>query len=470
MKSEKRISTLLVFFILLLSMGGGVFLIERSRYKFFAGANSEISPKQVRITNVEDKSFSVSWITDVQTTGFVQYGEEGSFSLTSPDDRDQLSGEQGKFWVHHVTVRNLNPKTKYFFKINSGGETFDDNGQPYQIETAPPIQGIPVSNDIAYGSVVKEDGSPAGGVVVYVSLINTAPLSTLTKSSGAWAIPLNLSRSSDLSSFAAYDKEASVEEIFFQGGPAGVSSVITVTKNDSPLPLVTLGKNFDFRQFLAQALPTSTPTPIPTPTFIYTLTPTPVFQETASSRFLIKDEGNIVSSKNDLKIINPSQGEMVNTSKPEILGTGPPGEVLTITVNSPETLSAQVTIDERGNWLWVPPRELSPGEHTIMANLANGQKVVRSFTILAAGLSDLPSFTASPSSIATDSSLLIATLTPTMMPLSGDNERVSLPASGPGVLNSGNLTPTVFFLILGIVGVILGILIRYLPMEHNFYG
>ena len=431
MKRNRRIPTILALFLLLIGVISGVILIKNAP-RWLAGASQEITPKQVKITNVSENSFAVSWITDEQTNGFIQYGTGGELSFTAADDRDQLSGGQGKFFTHHVTVRSLTPATNYFFKINSGGKTFDDNGQPYQIKTAPTIQGAMPDSDIAYGTILKQDGSPAEGVIVYLSLANAAPLSTLTKASGSWVIPLNLARLPDLSSWANYDKEASVEEIFVQGGAAGTATAIAVTKNDSPLPTITLGGNFDFRQALLS--------PTPTPT-----------QASSGSRFSVE---NLSPPTLPLQIINPSSGEKVSTSTPEILGTGPAGEVLTITINSPETFTAQVTINEDGSWSWTPPTNLSPGEHTVTVSLADGRKITRSFTVLAAGSSDLPSFTATPSATITPSPTPIPSPTPTATPVA----RAAMPSTEAGVPESGYLTPTFLFFILGTALMFLGIL------------
>ena len=439
MKKDRRIPTILGLFLLFIGVFTGVILV-RNASRWLVGAKPEITPKQIKITNITDSSFTVSWITDEQTAGFVQYGTGGELSLTALDDRDQLSGQQGKFWTHHITLKNLKPATNYFFKINSGGKTFDNNGQPYQVLTAPTIGGTMPPNDVAYGTITKQDGSPAEGIIVYLSLANATPLSTLTKASGSWVIPLNLARSADLSSWVVYDKEASVEEIFVQGGPAGTATAVAVTKYDSPLPTITLGSNFDFRKAPSQPTPTSG-------------------QSSSSSRFSV-EEG--VPPSASLTIINPSEGEKVSTSIPEFLGTGPAGESLTITVNSPETLTSQVTINEDGTWSWVPPSGLSPGQHTVTASLADGRKITRSFTVLAAGSSDLPSFTASPSATITPTITPTPTPTPlpslTPTPTSTTSARVSHPSTEGGIPRPGNLTPTFLFSIMGGGLIILGIL------------
>jgi len=451
MTKEKRIPTIIAIFILVLGIGGGVFLVKNTS-RWFAGASVGIVPQQVKITNITENSFTISWVTDNQTSGFVKYGTDKELSFTAQDDRDQLSGNQGSFFTHHVTLKGLTPSTNYFFKINSGGKFFDNNGQPYQTRTGPNIQDLARESDIVYGTVLKQDGSPAEGVIVYLTLANASPLSTLTRSSGNWVIPLNLARSVDLSSWATYDKEASVEEIFVQGGPVGTATAISVTKNDNPLPPITLGGNFDFRQGL--------PSPTPTPTFS---------SASFTSGFSLE---NFSTPTPVLKIINPSQGEEVSVSNPEIFGTGPGGETLTIVVESPETIQGKVVISADGSWRWTPPKNLSPGQHTVTVSLPNGQRVSHSFVVLAAGEDKTLSFTSSPSATIAPTPRL--TPTPTLTPMPSLREtpiptltptpfvRSSLPSTDEGIPRSGNLTPTFLFFIMGIVLILLGILNKIL--------
>jgi len=441
MKKEKRIPTIVAFLILILGIVGGIFLIKNSS-GWFTRASPEITPKEVKITNITENSFTVSWITDSQTSGFIKYGTEKEIPFTAQDDRDQLSGSQGNFFTHHVTLKGLIPSTNYFFKVSSGGKLFDNNGQLYEVRTAPTLQSSIRESDVAYGTILKQDGSPAEGIIVYLTLANAYPLSTLTRSSGNWVIPLNLARSIDLSSWATYDKEASVEEIFAQGGPVGTSTAISVTKNDNPLPPITLGGNFDFRQVL--------PSPTPTPTFSST---------SFTSGFSLE---NFPTPTPVLKIINPSQGEEVSASRPEIFGTGPGGETLTIVVESPETIQGKVVISSDGSWRWTPPTNLSPGPHTVTVSLPNGQRVSHSFVVFAAGDGDTPSFTASPSATLAPTPTLTPTPIPTEVPTPiltpTPPIRSSLPSTEMGVPQSGYLTPTFLFFTMGVVLIFLGIL------------
>ena len=382
------IPTLVGLLVLLVGIVAGVYFIQQSP-SWLLRASPESKPKQVKVTNITDNSFAVSWITDEATSGFLRYSTGNSFDLLAEDDRDQLSNKVTNFKSHHVTVQGLTPATDYLFKIGSGKSTFDNNGQPFKITTAPPLTQAEPASDVAYGNVIDQANNPVEGAIVYLSLNGATPLSTITKSSGNWVIPLNTARSEDLTSFATYDKDASLEDIFVQAADKGFATAIATTSNDNPLPTIQLGNNHDFRAAGDGQIP-----------------PEDDLDEAPPPLQVPKDE---ITDQKQLTIINPGQGEELNSQKPEFLGTAPANQTLTITVESNPIYSGTIQIDENGNWSWEPPEDLAPGEHTITITLADGTNQSKSFTILAQGASSLPALTSTPSGETSPS----ATPTPT---------------------------------------------------------
>ncbi|MCX6724678.1 MAG: fibronectin type III domain-containing protein [Candidatus Shapirobacteria bacterium] len=455
MKKIRRLPTVLGLLLVLGAIATGVILIKQGP-TLFLKASPALTPNQMKVTNIGESSFTVSWLTDQATSSFIKYGTDNSLTFTAADDRDQLSGKTGEFSTHHVTVKNLKPSTNYFFKIGSGGKIFDNNGQPYQLTTSSASKGSPPPNDVAYGTVVDQNSNPVEGAIVYLSLANANPASTLTKSSGSWVIPLNLVRSADLSFWASYDKGASIEEIFVQAGSIGTATVVATTKNDSPMPKIILGQNFDFRKVAEEKPQTQTG-----------LTPTP--EATETSKFAVEPIAtpSAATSSAQVKILNPEQDEKINTPKPEFLGTGPVGTTLTINVQSSATYSGTVKVDSKGDWQWIPPANLEPGEHTITATYKdkNGllQKITRAFVVLASGESGLPAMTATPSGSATPSptpTSKVATASPT--PISTTSGRTSMPSTTSGIPSSGYLTPTFIVFIMGFSLIFLGLFIKKL--------
>jgi len=434
MFKEKKLPTILGIIILIIGLAAGVFLVTQGQ-TIFLRASPEVTPNQIKVTNISDNSLTISWTTQRETSGFVRYGETSSLAITLADDRDQVTGETGSFTTHYVTLINLKPDTDYYYKIGSGGRTFPTQGEPYEAKSAPVAQGLLPPSDVASGTVSKSDGTPAEGVVVYLTMANTSPLSALVRSSGSWLIPLNTARTTDLISFAEYDKEAQVIDILVEGGSQGHSSVITTTKNDNPVPPVTLGETYNFRQ---QAEPTEiTPPPAET-----TLTPTPT---STASGFTPGDiePTPTATPTGELTIINPEEDEDLNSLAPNFTGTGPPGKLIDIVVESP-AYTGTIRVDEDGSWDWSPPTDLEPGTHTVKVTYG-GQTISKTFTVLAAGESDLPAYTATPSATTTPS----LTLTPTPTPTPTTQPRTEMPSTEAGVPDSGYMIPTFLVFIIG---------------------
>ena len=383
--------TALGLLILLVAVGVGLYWVKN---KTGTGPNSApaLAPKQVRLTNVTDTGFSVSWTTDQAATGKIKVGtDEKNLKDQVLDDRDQLSGETGSFEVHYLTGKNLKAGTKYYFKIESGGRAFDNQGKPFEITTGPTL-GNPPPADPVYGTVLTAGKTPAEGVIVYVNLANAAPLSALVKSGGNWALSLSTARTADLKSYLTYDAQATIINLLAQGGKQGTAPAITTTANDNPVPDITLGQSHDFRA--QTAAKTETPT------------------ATGSSSFSLEPliaQNEVSTPSGEVTLENPGvNGEIINATQPAFIGSGPPGTVLAIEIHSTDTYTGTATVNQDGDWEFIPPQGLAAGAHAItIAYLDSGgieRALTRNFVIAAAGDTDVPAITATPSgSVATDS-------------------------------------------------------------------
>ena len=112
----------------------------------------------VKVTNVRDTSFTVSWSTDVMATGWLNYGTSPALGQIAYDDR----GAKAIGRSHHVTVQGLAPWATYYFEVVSGATVDDHKGSCYQVTTGPTLD-LPASHSI-YGRVFESDGvTPAEG-------------------------------------------------------------------------------------------------------------------------------------------------------------------------------------------------------------------------------------------------------------------------------------------------------------------
>lgn len=453
--TSKRIPTIVGLLVLVLGLGAGLYLVGRAT--IMPRASAEETPKEIKVTNISENSFTVSWITEVATTGFVRLGTNASaLDQTVGDDRDQLSGSVDPFVTHHVTIRSLKPETTYYFKIGSGTRRtlFDNNGQPYGQKT-PGVLGTPPPADTAYGTVMSAEGNPADGAIVYIRLPGAKSLSALVKSSGNWAVSLSTARTEDLTAYTTYDRQSTLLELFVQAGGGKTASGVTVTANDSPVPPMTLGKNHDFRSDVPvvedlEASPGALPpgADLDNDRLADATEESDTDSEATKSSQFATDPLDSDKPKNStyaLEILNPeAEGERVATAKPEIFGTSPKNVTLTIVVESPVKYTDEIEVGTDGLWEWTPPTNLAAGQHTVTISYSdsNGilQKVKRTFVVAAAAGTSLPAFEATPSGSASPGATPAASIPP----------RVSMPSTESGIPESGVLTPTLVVVILGL--------------------
>ena len=121
----------------------------------------------VTVTNVNDVSFTVSWITASVVTGQVEWsataGDLPGSGTTVNDERGAISDD-----THTVAIGGLTAETTYFFDVISGGVRDDNGGAHYQV--APPLTLPPPGTDTAVGAVKRQDSSNADGCLVYFTI------------------------------------------------------------------------------------------------------------------------------------------------------------------------------------------------------------------------------------------------------------------------------------------------------------
>ncbi|MBI4059038.1 hypothetical protein HY404_02230 [Candidatus Microgenomates bacterium] len=471
MRKERTIPTVIGLVLLLAGVGISVLLVQRQQF-FKLTAAPEITPKDVRITNVTDGGFTVSWMTDKETIGFVSFGDSTSLGQIAQDDQGTKSSP-----LHHVTISNLSTNTRYFFKIGSDRDTFDQDGKPWEQKTA--TQLSPRTADVISGTVKNSQGAPASDALVYVTLPQAAPLSTTTDSSGSFSLSLAPARTTNLSSYVTYDKNNALLSIFVQAGSGQVSSAQVAAASAHPVPPLILGQTHDFRRLSQTGEATSPGADLALPSAAPTASP-----ESASSGFNLNPiaSSSPAPSVDKLTIDNPKEGENISTKTPEFRGQGPKGVKVNLTLNSTTPITGTATVAANGTWTWTPPQTLTTGSHILIATLTDskGQKQTtsRNFSVLAKA-ANLPAFTAtgsaqaspgptgaSPSATprvtASPSASPRASIIPTVAP------RISMPSTESGVPVSGDLTNTIAVFILGITSIFGGALLFIKTRGNNY--
>lgn len=413
---EKRIPTLLGMLFIAIGIWVTSFLVNRSNLLVSQARPSE-TPLQVRISNISDNSFTVSYTTQESVAGIISYGKDKEFGQTAYDDKQQL-GEITPYKTHHITAHSLNPSTKYYFAIISGKSTFLSNNAPFEATTGPSLTSPPTQKHPISGKVILSNGQTPQEAIVYITASNTQTISKIIKSDGTYIIPLNSIRATNLSSYAVLSDDIPIQMSLIEGE---LQSTVTFSpKQASPVPVITLSKNYDFTASSSVASESAlTPAKI---------TGFPSFSTTE------------VSGK-DPQILTPKKDEGFSDQQPLFRGTTTPDETVTITINSEDIIQTQVKADNKGVWTYRPSSVLSPGQHTISI-VSRGKSgilktITQSFTVYAQGSQVTQTATPSATPTIVITPPISATPTPTLAAPTPIPTVVLIPSPPPAASKGG---------------------------------
>ncbi len=425
MKTPTKIPTI-IGLLLIFALVGSIIALERI-FRSPSGAAGSQEPTNVHITNVSDSSFTVSWLTDVATSGTLLTKTTGISNHVYYDERD-LTGKLGTYTTHYIMVRDASPSTDYSLIPLSNGKEYFSDGKPWSIHT--PITLSPQSGGLepAYGTIQQTNEQPMGGALVYLTIDGGQELSALTKASGLWLIPLNQIRKNDLTDYLPTSNRMT-ENILVQANGLQTTA-ITDTLNDSPVPEMTLGKIYDFRHQQAKTSESNTLASNQLPTNGTVL-------------------GDTTNRSYTVSLVSPAQGAGLSATLPLIQGTGIPGTYIGISLGITQVMTGSTKVDPNGQWSFTPPKTLAPGKQSVTISTVDSKNqpvaITHTFEIFKSGTQVLGDATAS------------ATLTPESSPTDTITESptpVSVPEStlsGQPPPSTGDEFPTIISLILGIV-------------------
>lgn len=427
---ERKIPTIIGIMLVL----GAVFLFSLAFDRItplLSRASPSVAPKHVTFSNISDTSFTVTWVTETPATGTVII--DGSGIGTLYDQRDENAATHttkkalGSYAVHSVLVRNARAQTSYHIRILSAGSLFQDGSRPYTVTTGAPIPGTGINLEPAYGTVTIPSGQPAEGTIVYLTPEGGQTLSAFVMSSGSWVIPLHLTRTADLTSYLPLSDR--INESIVARAIQGEATAITDTLNDNPVPAMTIGKDYDFRKIQANNESSGL----------------------AQAPSAVLGESTQVSNPT-VAITQPAEGAHLTSNLPLFQGTGVPGKQVFIIVGITNPVSSTVTVGADGLWRMTPDRPLAEGKQSITITTQNTNDatvaMTHTFEVLKSGTQVLGDATPS------------ATLEPTITDTPAASDTATL--SGEPLPTSGNETPTLILLLLGVTMFIGGTAVLFL--------
>lgn len=392
---DKRIPTFFGLFLTIIGVIITSYLANKQTSLRILASPTAI-PEKIRITNISDSSFSVSFVTKENVVPVILFGKNQNMENQSTDER-------GK--THHVTVNNLEPNTKYFFVIVSKDKTYSNNNAAFEVTTASDLDlKVSSTEKKITGQVILPNGQFPDEGIAYLTGENIQPLSTVLKEDGEYEFDIKSARNQNLS---AYFSSSVSDVLSVNIVSEALESEIKILSGKDNIPVIILSKNYDFTAvFDEENLST---------------------KEATSAGFPLS---SVKTASDTLTILSPKNNETFLDQRPLFKGTGKPGSTIRITINSNEKIETRVKVDNFGNWIYRPGTNLSAGNHTITI-VATDEKnplrtIIRSFTVFASGSqvtesatpSATPTFTPSPIPTQTPIPTAVPTIAPTIIPTS----------------------------------------------------
>lgn len=408
---------------------GAIVMVSEGALRGTTQASLSAQPKSVEYSNITDTSFTANWTTQETATGVLEISSSLTDRRVAYDERDR-EGKLGKYLTHSVTVRNLKPNTKYTLRILSNGKSFTET-RVDPLQTAPTLPLTDGGLEPAYGMIRTSDGLPAEGALVFITLDGGQTLSTLTKSTGSWLVPLGLSRTKDLSGYLL-TTDRMTEQIVVRLGDEEITA-ITDTLNDAPVPEMTMGKTYDFRKLQAKNATTDTLAMKATPAT--TQPPGPIGGAVLGSQ---------TKTSPTVSLVQPADGSSVSTNVPLVSGTGIPNATVAITLGISNPVSGSTKVTNDGTWNFTPPKSLGSGRQSVTISTVDTKgkpvAITHMFEILKSGTQVLGD--ATPSATLDPTITEAITETPTETPVST--------LAGEPVPTSGSILPTLILMLVSL--------------------
>lgn len=338
--------------------------MQQNGVLFTSQASPGKVPENIRITNISDTSFTVSYTTKASVLGTLFYENEQTVAL---DDRDKSTKKPQAYTTHYITVSSLKPQTSYSFTIVSGNAKYLDQKKPFIAKTAsslptPPPQSI----EQLHGHIILPNGDNAQSSMVYVQAQNMQKLSALTRPDGTYTISLKHVRSGDLTSY--YTVSRSTKFHFTMVNELFESTVFSQAEHSDPLPIITLSENYDFTGAIS---------------------PTPSGTTSTAHIFGFPDFATDELTTKGPAITSPKKDEGFTDQQPLFKGTAEPNSDIEVVIESTDPIKITIQADKSGKWQFRPEQPLTPGTHTITIRTRDDRGILKtikqSFTVYAEG-------------------------------------------------------------------------------------
>lgn len=209
-------------------------------------SNFEISDLQ--IVNITDTTVTIVWQTNAPAIGEVHFGEFENLNQKSKDNRDLKKLTERL--THFVTIKNLKPDTRYFYKITNNSLSYPDKtlefktaniNSPYDLNFSFPK---PLK-----GTILNTNLNPIDESLIYLKIPGAQNLATFSSTAGNFILPLKLVLSEDLNQFFNIPSDTQAT-LIIKKGKLESKVKLFISESTVNLPPIPIGSNLDLSSYV----------------------------------------------------------------------------------------------------------------------------------------------------------------------------------------------------------------------------
>lgn len=270
-----KIPTLLGLALIITSISLGILIVVLNN-QTVKKQRPDFEPQNIHVVNISDTSATITWQTPTSLTGSVVYSENSNLDNFQYDNRNR-GGIKLPHVVHFVTLKDLKPDTKYFYKIISLPENLSKQNSLYEkllskitvfnpeknfsypdykldFKTGPKITDktdtpTELTRPIK-GTVLNTNLNPIDEALVYLNIKDAQDLVSFTSTSGNFIIPLKGIRMFDLKNYYQLADNTPATLVIKKGS---LSSKVEFTfpLENQTLPPITIGQTINLADYIA---------------------------------------------------------------------------------------------------------------------------------------------------------------------------------------------------------------------------
>ena len=203
--------------------------------------------------NIFDTAATIVWETDTPTIGGVVFGENENLNQKAADNRDR--GQPQARVTHFVTLNNLKPATKYFYKIGDGSSESSEKNLTFTTAA-----GQPSSDELSFsflkplkGTILNVNLNPIDESLIFLNLNGAEKMATFSSTAGNFILPLRQVYNSKLDQLFSIPPD-SPATLTIKKGPLQSEVKILISDTTVNLPPLTIGNNLDLTKYKPQPI------------------------------------------------------------------------------------------------------------------------------------------------------------------------------------------------------------------------